>query len=283
MWDFVKKIFSDREGKVTIVVIDDNDPEHSSSFKLQSIDMIKLAMVVIMVSVLITILILFATPLGTLYQIQNGKSVRQEVIDISERVLALEDSLQARDLQLQNMREVLRAVPDTTLPVESDSNGPRPFITEENMRLPESGFQTYDMLSKGELVFSERLNAAADFPANYPLEGSLTQGFSAEQGHYGIDIAAGSNTPFRALADGTVVNAGWTINYGYVIYIQHANGIISVYKHVAKLLKHQGDFVLKGDILGEIGDRGVLSSGSHLHLEIWKNGVPQNPLMYLMN
>jgi murein DD-endopeptidase MepM/ murein hydrolase activator NlpD len=65
--------------------------------------------------------------------------------------------------------------------------------------------------------------------------------------------------------------------------LQHSGGVTSVYKHGSSLLKQQGDYVLKGDVLGTVADTGVLSSGSHLHLEIWKNGIPQNPVMYLNN
>jgi murein DD-endopeptidase MepM/ murein hydrolase activator NlpD len=64
--------------------------------------------------------------------------------------------------------------------------------------------------------------------------------------------------------------------------VQHSEGVITTYKHLSKLNKKEGDLVLKGDILGEIGNAGVLSTGPHLHLEISKNGVPQNPEVYLI-
>jgi murein DD-endopeptidase MepM/ murein hydrolase activator NlpD len=140
----------------------------------------------------------------------------------------------------------------------------------------------YEMLSQNEIIHSGIMGGAPDFPAKCRCREHYLR-VTARKGHFGIDIAARPGTEFRALADGTVYDEGWTINYGYVIYVQHAGGIMSVYKHGARLSKQKGDFVLKGDILGVIGDSGVMSSGSHLHLEIWKNGVPQNPIMYLIN
>jgi murein DD-endopeptidase MepM/ murein hydrolase activator NlpD len=282
MWEFIKRIFSERDGDVTVVVLDEHDPDGSSSFRLQSRDIVKVTAVVIAVSVLITTIIFFATPLGALYQYKQDYTLRQNVIEISERVTALQDSLIARDHQLNDMRQVLRSASDTLLPVERMSQ--ESFMAES---YPAGGavpdINTFEMMSHNEIVFSDMLSQTPDFPAPYPIEGRFTQGFSIEDGHFGIDMAANAGTQFRALADGTVINAGWTINYGYILYLQHANGIISVYKHAARLAREKGDFVLKGDILGEVGDRGVLSSGSHLHLEIWKNGVPQDPLMYLIN
>jgi len=282
MWEFIKRIFSEREGDVTVVVLDEHDPDGSSSFKLRARDIIKMVVVVILMSVLITTIIFFATPLGSLYQQKEDYALRQSVMEISERVVSLQDSLMARDTQLNDMKEILRMASDTMLTVDENADV---FLNEESY--PSGGeipnVRTFEMLSQNEVIFSGSLNNAPDFPSEYPIEGRFTQGFNSEDGHYGIDLAAQPGTEYRAIADGTVMNAGWTINYGYVIYLQHAGGIVSVYKHGAGLIRSKGDFVLKGDILGQVGDSGVLSTGSHLHLEIWKNGVPQNPLMYLTN
>lgn len=282
MWDFLRKIFSERDGDVTVVVIDEQDPNGSSSFKLRAADIVKLALLVVLISVTITIIMFFATPLGSLYQHQQDASLRRSVLEISDRVTALQDSLEARDSQLANMREVLRTSRDTVFTINTNT-----LLASDNDEVPvvegRNSVQSYEMLSQNELILSGKLGAVPDFPANPPLEGTLTQGYDAEVGHYGLDIAARPGTEFRVVADGTVVDHGWSINYGYIVYVQHADGIMSVYKHGARLSKQKGDFVLKGDILGVIGDAGVMSSGSHLHLEIWKNGVPQNPSMYLLN
>lgn len=282
MWEFIKRIFSEREGDVTVVVLDENNPDGSSSFRLRARDIIKLVVVVILLSVLFTTILFFATPIGSLYQFKEDYALRQNVVEISERVTSLQDSLNARDTQLNDMKEILRTAADTTLAIEQTAGA---LTSDENNPNGVSGsnVQMFEMLSENEIIFSGSLNKTPDFPSDFPVEGSMTQGYNAEDGHFGIDIAASTGTIFKAIADGTIMNAGWTINYGYVIYLQHAGGVVSVYKHGARLARAKGDFVLKGDILGEIGDRGVLSTGSHLHLEIWKNGVPQNPLMYLNN
>lgn len=279
MWDFLKKIFSEREGDVTVVVLDDQNPDGSSSFNLAAHDIIKVTLFVIILSVLITTVIFFATPLGSLYQQQQDQSIRNEAIAISERLMVLQDSLMARDQQLTDIKKVLQTVPDTTFSVDM------PMTDAGNSGAnPESNYQfinAYEMLSQDQIIFSESLERAPDFPANLPLDGTLSQMFDSENGHFGIDIAAPTNTSFTSIADGVVTYAEWTINYGYVIHLQHSNGITSVYKHGSSLQKQQGDYVLKGDVLGTIADTGVLSSGSHLHLEIWKNGIPQNPEMYI--
>lgn len=281
MWDFIRKIFSEREGDVTVIVLDDQNPDGSSSFRMAAQDIVKITLFVVIISVLLTTVIFFATPLGSFYQRQQDNTLRNEAIAITERLNALQDSLEARDRQLADMKKVFQTVPDTTFQVsESVTSGQSGTSLSQN---DPSFLNAYDMLSQNQIIFSEALERKPDFPASLPLNGSVSQNFEPERGHYGIDIASRSGTRFTSLADGTVIHTDWTINYGYVMYVQHTEGIVSVYKHASNIMKQQGDYILKGDVLGTIGDTGVLSNGSHLHLEIWKNGIPQNPLMYLLN
>lgn len=281
MWNLLKKIFSEEDGEVTVVVLDETDPDLSTTFKLRSFDVIKIGSVVAVISIALTIGIFFVTPLSSIYQKQIDDRFRDEVIAINQRVEALQDSLYAREVQLNDLKEFIRTVPDTNFAVNNNFAGEAEAAPQNNYSNP-AVVPAFQMLNQNEIISSTRISNTPDFPSFYPIDGTLTQEFSSEEGHFGIDLAANSNTEFRSIADGTVVNTGWTINYGYVIYVQHSGGVMSVYKHGARLLKAQGDVVMKGDLLGLVGHSGVLSSGSHLHLEIWKNGVPQNPRMYLM-
>lgn len=281
MWEFLKKIFSEKEGEVTVVVLDEQDPDASSTYKLKSFDVVKSLVIVAILSIIFTIGFFFITPLSTIYQNQIDDRFRDEVIAINQRVEALQDSLYAREIQLNDLKSFLRTVPDTNFAVSSDFVSPGNSSNENNWR-DQVSVPTFTMLNENQIISSAQLAGIPDFPSIFPIDGTLTQEFSTENSHFGIDLAAEHNSEFRSIADGSVVNTGWTINYGYVIYVQHSGGIMSVYKHGSRLLKQQGDVVLKGDLLGLIGNSGVLSSGSHLHLEIWKNGVPQNPLMYLI-
>ena len=263
-----------------VIVFDENDPDAAKTFKLKALDVILLLVSITTAAIIFTIAIFYATPLSSIYQERLDERFRDQVIEISERVTALQDSLYAREVQLNDLKGFVRTVPDTLFEVEQ-----RPMLNfaydDRSFFLEGSSANTYEMLTRHEIISSTRSDRESAFPAPFPIEGSITQRFSVDTGHYGIDIAAETNSEFRAIADGVVVSAIWTINYGYVLYLQHADGMMSVYKHGARLLKDQGDFVLQGDILGLVGDRGILSSGSHLHLELWKDGTPQNPLMLL--
>ncbi len=114
-----------------------------------------------------------------------------------------------------------------------------------------------------------------------PLTGNISQPFNVNDKHYAIDIVAQTGTPVKSVADGTVILAEWTAETGYVIAVQHLNEFVSVYKHNGTLLKQQGDVVKSGEAIASVGSTGELTTGPHLHFELWNNGFPVNPTNYI--
>lgn len=115
-----------------------------------------------------------------------------------------------------------------------------------------------------------------------PVRGIITNPFNPLENHFGIDLVAGPDEVVKATLDGTVTMATWTLETGYVIQIQHANNIMSVYKHNAELFKTVGLKVSAGDAIAVIGNSGELTTGPHLHFELWHNGVPLNPADFIV-
>ena len=114
-----------------------------------------------------------------------------------------------------------------------------------------------------------------------PVNGTIFNAFNPKDGHYGIDLVAPKDDPVKSVLDGTVIAAAFTADDGNIISIQHANNLISVYKHNAVLLRKVGDMVKAGESIAFIGDSGENSEGPHLHFELWENGAPVNPAQYL--
>lgn len=115
-----------------------------------------------------------------------------------------------------------------------------------------------------------------------PVQGIITNPFNPLENHFGIDLVAGPKEVVKATLDGTITMATWTLETGYVIQIQHANNIMSVYKHNAELFKTVGQKVKAGDAIAIIGNSGELTTGPHLHFELWHKGVPLNPSDYIV-
>lgn len=281
MFDFLKELFNSKDSELTVLLLDDENPENANTYTFRPTGLLLLVYGFSAGLVIVTLLVMMFTPLGgALYNTEDSQ-LRSQIIEISEKVRSLQDSLRARDNQLGDIQQVMMTGQDTTFRVDG-SIEQRQLFQSDNSFPGMAVMPTYDMISEDDIISSGLIRNETVFPVSYPVEGSLSRGYSSANRHFGIDIATRTGEAFRSLADGAVVSQEWTVNYGYVIHVQHADGLLTVYKHVTNLSKTPGDIVMKGDILGTVGDTGVLSSGPHLHLEIWKNGVPQNPNSYLI-
>lgn len=115
-----------------------------------------------------------------------------------------------------------------------------------------------------------------------PVNGyNVSNKYNPVGSHFGVDIVAKENEPIKSISDGTVLFSDWTMDTGHVIAIQHANEVVSIYKHNSVLLKKVGNFVKAGDFIAIIGNSGEMSSGPHLHFELWYKGKPLNPEHYI--
>ena len=110
-----------------------------------------------------------------------------------------------------------------------------------------------------------------------PANGIISDRFDYGKQHYGVDIVLKERTPIKAVYDGIVLFSEWTLNYGYTVVIFHKNELISTYKHNESVKVKTGDFVQTGEVIALSGNTGELTSGPHLHLELWDLQGPLNP------
>ena len=283
MLDFIKKMLSSREQDFTVLLLEDDNPEITETYRIKPKHLLYIFYSVLGSTVVLLLALFIFTPVGSFLAKPGDEQLQNSVRQIQQKMVALQDSLQNRDQQLAMIQEVLQEGKDTAFSInyqEQIQKYQQEMNNSEGIKSSKE-VNAYETVAQEDIIFSEFLNKAPEFPAPFPLDGTLTRGFQPDARHFGIDIAATKGTEVRAVSDGVVINSDWTVNFGYVIHLQHANGIMTVYKHCANLLKQEGDIVLKGDILGTIGHSGVLSSGPHVHFEIWKNGIPLNPTTYL--
>ena len=113
-----------------------------------------------------------------------------------------------------------------------------------------------------------------------PLKGVISQGYDPVIHPY-IDIAAPEGSVVKATLDGTVIFAGWSDDAGHTIQLQHDGDIVSIYKHNDKLLKKTGDKVTAGTPIALVGNTGELTTGDHLHFELWHKGQTVDPTVYI--
>tara|TARA_B100000700_G_scaffold331784_2_gene468651 strand:+ start:52009 stop:52785 length:777 start_codon:yes stop_codon:yes gene_type:complete len=142
-----------------------------------------------------------------------------------------------------------------------------------------------DLDSDFEKSLSVQVSYLENIPSLMPTFGFVTQGFSKgkfanRSNHTGLDIAASLLTPIKATADAFVVFSGWHHLYGNLIILSHGNRYFSLYGHNHQNIVKERDNVKRGQLIALMGESGV-TSGPHLHFEIWKNGIPLDPTIYI--
>lgn len=208
------------------------------------------------------------------------RETREDLIEMRMSLDSLETELDKRDDFIISIRSALEG--DST----SETEELAPEITQGLTLARSEESATIDSLFKsefetggGDFLVSQSLR---DFELREtyffsPISGYISEAFSPKNDHFGIDIVSKKDEPVKSIADGTVVFAAWTQEAGNVIAIQHQANIISIYKHNSTLTKEIGNFVSAGEIIAIIGNTGELTSGPHLHFELWYNGSAVNP------
>ena len=230
----------------------------------------------------VTILIAF-TPLREYIPGYPTGKMRQALISNVLVVDSLEQEILRRDRYFKDFRAMLAGEVSSDTAVKHAAT----------VRPDQVQFKSYDhdSLFKDEIA-QEQVNLGINtnpapkggvagllfFP---PLNGMVTGRFDVSNRHFGVDIVGKLNSRISAALDGTVIFAGWTIDTGYVIYIQHEQNLITVYRHNAELLKIQGDKVRAGEAIAIMGNSGKETTGPHLHFEMWLNGTSVNPEEYI--
>lgn len=153
--------------------------------------------------------------------------------------------------------------------------------TESKPKVNHLGGDIYSVFKK--LFSSDSVKGQSSIHFSMPLSGFISRGFNPATGHMGIDIVAKTGTPIFAAASGYVIFSDYTVKDGFMMIIGHSDGYITVYKHCSSLLKKARDIVLEGEIIALSGNSGEITTGPHLHFEIWKDGKPINPINLLIN
>ena len=209
--------------------------------------------------------------------------IRGRIVQNALRADSLERMLAIQSLYLDNVTGILMGTTsidsirdiDSLAQINTGFDIPRTLIEEDFMaRLEEEEKYNLTVLSPS--------TAIADGLFFYkPVDGIISSEYDANIRHYGIDLVVEPKKSVMSTLDGTIVYTGFDPNDGNVIHVQHRNGFLSIYKHNELILKAQGDHVLAGEAIALVGNTGRLSTGPHLHFELWYRGNPVNPKEYI--
>jgi len=266
-----------------LIIYNDSSYQTVWSLKLSPLRVLVVGGFLSFLLVMITTVIIAYTPLREAIPGYPSSKERNTIIRNAMVVDSLEQQLLIRD----NYFEKIKALIKGDIPPETESGNDSNLVVHQ-IKLgkynSDSAFQQKLMEEQMNLSLQQAPNTSRSISNIHffiPITGMVNERFDASKGHYAIDIIGQPNARVSSVLDGTVIFADYTINTGYVIYVQHENSIISVYKHNAELLKTVGDRVKAGEAIAIMGNSGQLSTGPHLHFELWQKGVALDPELYI--
>ena len=269
--------------KYRLVILNENTFEEKISFKLNRLNVFVTGTLFIIVLIGLTTLIIAFTPLREYIPGYSSTRLKRQATELTYKTDSLVTVLDYTNRYLDNIRLVLRGEIENN-ETNRDSLFERFKLDPSTVDLPPI---REDLLLREEVELEDKYNLFERNIENVevllfsPLKGTISQKFDSRIKHFAVDVVAPRGTPVKSVANGTVLFSEWTSQTGYVIIIKHQDNLTSVYKHNGFLSKSQGDLVRAGEVIAEVGNTGELTTGPHLHLELWKNGKPIDPLNYI--
>ena len=262
-----------------VVISSEDTFEEKLSFKANKINAFIIMLLYSIILIAFTISIVFFTQLREMVPGYSSSDLLNRAIYLTKKTDSLEQQIALNNKFYKSIEDVLSGNVDEFVSRDElsiDSNLISTDIFTISPNLQDSILRQYVEnedkfnLTNNELVIENKMFFS-------PIKGEITQSFNFNENHFAIDIAADIGTPVKSVLDGKIIFSEWSLETGYVVVIDHGENIISVYKHNSKTLKEQNDFVQAGEVIAYSGNQGNLSSGPHLHFELWKNGTPIDP------
>ena len=266
-----------------LVVLKEDNFEEQFAFKLTPLNVFVFTTLSAIFLITLTTIFIAFTSLREYIPGYTSPSLQKKAIKLKSKTDSLYQITQMNERYITSIKKVLTgeaafesidkdSIYDS-LKAEVDSLDLTPSKADSLLREKVENEDKYNLF--------ESARSVKNFVFFPPLKGQVSEGFDSKIQHFAVDIVVSKNTPVKAVADGRVVLASWTSDSGFVIIIDHGNQMLSVYKHNAALTKEQGDIVKAQEVIARSGSSGQLSTGPHLHFELWNDGNPIDPSTFI--
>jgi murein DD-endopeptidase MepM/ murein hydrolase activator NlpD len=292
MIELIKSLFRRRDRDLIVMIMDPEDVGKQDELRLNGKSQSRWFTGVIFGGGIVVVLLLVLVVLR--WTAGGDARIRMELNQLAVRVNALSDSVLIRDQQLRQIRSTFagggQSAADQVIFVPRESYGASRSEQQigssqevESVVFPADWSRvTRSMTTRPRIKAVNDNEVGNTLVARLPVSGRITRPYMPKLGHFGTDIAVREGTVLRNVAVGTVIGSDWTIPYGYVVTIIHEDGHVLVYKHLITSSVQSGELLQNGDQIGIVGMAGTLSSGPHLHIELWRNGSHIDPMSYFV-
>lgn len=269
--------------KYRLVVLNEDTFEERFAIKLTRLNVFVIVSLLTIMLIIGTTMLIAYTSLREYIPGYSSTSLKKKATELNYKTDSLQQVIVANEKYLESIKRVLTG-DVSAIEINKDSiiNAAELDITEEDLTPSQEDLRLRERVDKEDKYsLFESATSKVNFVLFPPASGAISEGYNIDEKHFAVDIVLTKDTPIKATADGTVILAEWTTQTGYVVIIDHGNGLISAYKHNASLTKSQGDLVKSGEVIAISGNTGELTTGPHLHFELWNDGYPIDPTTFI--
>ena len=269
--------------KYRLVVLNEDTFEERISLKLTRLNVFVLVSLSAILLVLVTLMFIAFTPLREYIPGYSSTALKKQATELTFATDSLQQVIAMNDKYYESIKKVLQGdVSKVDFNRDSIIQAVKLEIDEVDLRPNQEDSILREKVDKEDKYnLFESAKSGTNFVLFPPVNGTISEPYNLKAKHYAVDLVVAKNTPIKATADGSVIFAEWTAETGYVIILEHSQGLLSVYKHNGSLTKTQGDLVKAGEVIATSGNTGDYTTGPHLHFELWNNGYPINPTNFI--
>jgi len=265
-----------------MIVINETTFNEELSFRFSRLNIFSIIILLLVFIFTGTFFLVSYTPIKEFIPGYTSTKVRKEAIRNTFLLDSLVTKFQKQDQFIKSIKSALsgKNESDEGLLKEINKNNLESFNREFN-RVKADSLLRLEVMQEDKYNLMPNSKNNVKFMLFSPASGLISEPFNSEIKHFAVDVALAKDTPIKSVAIGTVVLAEWTSDTGYVVVIKHNHGLLSVYKHNSTIEKSQGDIVQAGEVIAFAGNSGELSTGYHLHFELWIDGYPVDPTNFI--
>ena len=274
-----KKLFT----KNRLVILNDDTFEEVFSLRLTLMNVFVVATIGALLIIFVTTYIIAFTPLREYIPGYASTKLKKDATELALKSDSLSKALKKNEAYIASIKKILTGDLDyAKFSKDSITATNIETISEEDLQPTKADLLLREQVAREDKYnLFEKAKPKAGVVLFPPAKGMITEKFNPKEKHYAVDVALAKNTPIKSVLSGNVIFADWTPTNGNVIIIRHNNGFISAYKHAASLTKEQGENVKSGEVIALAGSTGQESTGVHLHFELWKDGYPIDPTIFI--
>ena len=269
--------------KYRLVILNEDTFEERFAIKLTRLNVFVLISLSAVILILLTTLLIAFTPLREYIPGYSSIALKKKATQLSYKTDSLQQAMALNSQYLESIKLVLKGDVNTvSFNKDSIIKAAELDINEINLSPSKEDSILREKIDKEDKYnLFDSATSKVNFVLFPPVNGTISDNYSVQDKHYAVDVVVARDTPVKATADGTVIFAEWTTQTGYIIIIDHGNGLISAYKHNASVTKAQGELVKAGEVIAISGNTGEVTTGPHLHFELWSNGYPIDPTTFI--